>query len=372
MAGGRKGRRPIIDGVDLFCGAGGLSYGLSREGIVVRCGVDLDPACQWPFEKNVGAEFHRRDVASLSGRTLKKFYRRSTVKLLAGCAPCQRFSNYTQRHSHSNRQRWRLLDSFSRIAVQLRPDVITMENVPGLMRHRRFRTFLAALEDTGYSTWHGVVECAEYGTPQHRQRVVVLASRLGPIRLLTPAEFSAKPRTVRDAISNLPAVRAGGAHRTDRLHRAPALSPKNRERILASRPGGTWRDWPEDLVLPCHQRPTGAGYPSIYGRMAWDAPSPTITTLFYNYGSGRFGHPSQNRAMTFREAALLQTFPRKYSFHKKHGRVNVRVLGQLIGNAVPVVLAKVIGRSIIAHVKSHKTTRHRTLPRPSRRRIAGK
>jgi DNA (cytosine-5)-methyltransferase 1 len=265
-----------------------------------------------------------------------------------------------------------LLDSFTRIALELKPDIITMENVPGLIRHRRFNTFLAALKDAGYSTWREIVECADYGAPQHRQRVVVLASRLGPIRLLTAAEFGAKKQTVRHAIAKLPPIRAGDAHKADALHRASALSKKNTRRICASRPGGTWHDWPEELVLPCHRKKSGSRYASIYGRMGWDEPSPTITTLAYNYGSGRFGHPSQNRAMTLREASLLQTFPRKYSFLGNDERVNVRALGRLIGNAVPVVLAKAIGRSIVAHVASSQVKRSSASSHRRQRRHAGK
>jgi DNA (cytosine-5)-methyltransferase 1 len=348
----RRRQRPMIDAVDLFCGAGGLSYGLSREGIAIRAGFDLDPACAWPFQQNVKAPFYCEDVAELSANFLRKFFDHSAIKLLAGCAPCQQFSNYTQKASPSHHQRWRLLDSFARMTLELEPEIITMENVPGLARHRRFDAFLSALEDVGYSTWYGVVECAEYGMPQRRQRVVILASKLGPIRLLTPEEYSAKSRTVRYAIGKLPRLAAGQALSYDALHRSSALSQENMKRILASRPGGTWRDWPKQLILPCHRKESGAGYPSIYGRMEWDKQSPTITTLCYNYGSGRFGHPVQNRAITLREAALLQTFPRKYSFVNPQEHVNVRVLGRLIGNAVPVVLARVIGRSISQHVKS--------------------
>ena|ERR1700730_6920645 len=370
MPRGQRTRRQLkIDAVDLFCGAGGLSYGLAREAVTVRSGFDLDPVCEWPFKRNVKAKFFCHDVACLSGKTLKKFYRRSSVTLLAGCAPCQRFSNYTQKKVCSDWQHWRLLDSFTRIALELKPDIITMENVPGLIRQRRFNTFIAALKDAGYSTWREIVECADYGAPQRRQRVVVLASRLGPIRLLTAAEFGAKKQTVRHAIAKLPPIRAGESHKADALHRASALSRTNTMRICASRPGGTWRDWPEELVLPCHRKKSGSGYPSIYGRMDWDEPSPTITTLAYNYGSGRFGHPSQNRAITLREASLLQTFPRKYSFVRTTDRINVRALGRLIGNAVPVVLAKVIGRSIVVHVKSSKAKRTRG---KKRRRCVGK
>jgi DNA (cytosine-5)-methyltransferase 1 len=367
----RKRGRSKIDAVDLFCGAGGLSYGLSREGITVRAGFDLDPACEWPFKKNVKALFHCEDVGKLSGSKLRRHYRRSSIRLLAGCAPCQRFSSYTQKDALSDRQRWRLLESFGRIATELEPEIITMENVPGLARHRRFKQFVQTLQHAGYSVWSDIVECADYGMPQHRRRVVVLASKLGPLELLTPKQFGAKRGTVKDAIGKLPKVVAGQAHRSDSLHRASKLSVINKKRISASRQLGTWRDWPDDLILPCHRKATGEGYPSIYGRMAWSNQSPTITTLAYNYGSGRFGHPTQDRAITLREAALLQTFPRKYSFIRPNDRLNVRIVGRLIGNAVPVVLARVIGRSIIAHVESLKSRRRaNSSSQPERRHVS--
>jgi DNA (cytosine-5)-methyltransferase 1 len=200
-----------------------------------------------------------RDVAEVSGKSLKKYFRKRSIKVLAGCAPCQRFSSYTQKKSRLNRKRWQLLDSFTRIALELKPEIITMENVPGLARERRFKTFLKTLESAGYSTWHDVVECSEYGLPQRRQRIVVLASRLGPLQLLSPKQFQAKTRTVRTTIAKLPNVAAGYSDRADPLHRASSLSPINLQRIRASRPGGTWRDWPQDLVLPCHRKASGAG-----------------------------------------------------------------------------------------------------------------
>jgi DNA (cytosine-5)-methyltransferase 1 len=170
------------------------------------------------------------------------------------------------------------------------------------------------------------------------------------LSLIGPKQFGGNDFTVKDAIGMLPKIRAGQMHRSDPIHRASALSASNMKRIKASRPAGTWRDWPKHLVLPCHRKASGSGYPSVYGRMAWDDKAPTITTLAYNYGSGRFGHPNQDRAISLREAAILQTFPRRYAFVEPKSDVNVRVLGRLIGNAVPVTLARVIGRSISAHL----------------------
>jgi DNA (cytosine-5)-methyltransferase 1 len=346
-----------IEAVDLFCGAGGLSYGLSLEGITVKAGYDLDPACRWPFEKNIKAAFHCRDVAKLTGADINRHFSKKSIRLLAGCAPCQKFSSYTQKAAAGDRNRWRLLESFSRAAIELAPDLITMENVPGLTRHHRFRKFLNLLRRTGYSVSYEIVECSKYGMPQRRKRVVVLASKLGPITLVAPKQFGGTDLSVKDAIATLPRIKAGQAHRSDRLHRSSQLSSDNMKRIKASRQAGTWKDWPKHLVLPCHKKETGSGYPSIYGRMAWNDKAPTITTLAYNYGSGRFGHPVQDRAISLREAALLQTFPHKYSFVRPNDEVNVRELGRLIGNAVPVTLARVIGRTISQHIESHLSRR---------------
>jgi DNA (cytosine-5)-methyltransferase 1 len=122
------------------------------------------------------------------------------------------------------------------------------------------------------------------------------------------------------------------------------------ERMRASKPGGTWRDWPSHLVAECHRKPTGKTYPGVYARMAWDEPSPTLTTQFYGFGNGRYGHPEQDRAISLREGAILQGFPKRYSFVKKGEPVHFKVLGRLIGNAVPVTLGRVIGKSVKAHL----------------------
>jgi DNA (cytosine-5)-methyltransferase 1 len=136
------------------------------------------------------------------------------------------------------------------------------------------------------------------------------------------------------------------------LHRASALSPRNLRRIRASKPGGTWRDWTDDLVADCHKAETGETYPGVYGRMVWDLPAPTVTTQCHGFGNGRFGHPEQNRAISLREAALLQTFPRRYRFVAPDDPITFHHLGKLIGNAVPVRLGRIIGRSILKHVEA--------------------
>jgi DNA (cytosine-5)-methyltransferase 1 len=340
-----------IVAVDLFCGVGGLTHGLSSEGIRVVAGFDVDPACGYPFaENNSGAEFLKADVATLDAADVARHLVRGRYSVLAGCAPCQAFSRYTQKRAHGQRDRWRLLDRFGEIAAGVKADVVTMENVPDLARHRRFKDFLSVLRRAGYAVHWEVADCAAYGAPQSRRRLVVLGSRLGIPRLLTPLEFGQPATTVRDAIGRLPPIGAGEADPTDPLHRAASLTPINLQRVKASRPGGTWRDWPVALRLACHRKESGTTYPSIYGRMSWEAAAPTITTLSHNLGSGRFGHPEQHRAITPRESAILQTFPPSYKFERPGERLPMRTLSRLIGNAVPVVLGRVIGRSVAQHL----------------------
>lgn len=343
-----------VHAVDLFCGVGGLTHGLRLEGISVVAGFDLDPACAYPFEaNNDGANFVLADVAELGPKDIVERLRGGSSTVLAGCAPCQAFSRYTQKKSHRRRNRWGLLGQFGDLAAATGTDVVTMENVPELARHRRFKDFLRTLKRADYAVHWDVAQCEAYGAPQGRKRLVVLASRLGQLSLMTPLEFGSSRMSVRDAIGNLPPVAAGGTDAHDPLHRAASLSPRNLNRVRASQPGGTWRDWPEELRLACHSRATGATYPSIYGRMCWDGLAPTITTLSHNLGSGRFGHPEQDRALTPREAALLQTFPPDYKFEHPQARLPMRTLSRLIGNAVPVLLGRVIGCSIMRHLRHH-------------------
>jgi DNA (cytosine-5)-methyltransferase 1 len=343
-----------IAAIDLFCGAGGLTRGLEMEGVDVRSGIDVDPECRYPYEANNWARFVQADVASLTADDLVRTWDGAGVRLLAGCAPCQPFSTYTQGKAveQDPNGRWRLLEVFGEMARDSLPELVTMENVPDLRKHAVYEVFLSNLKTNGYEVSENIVECEFYGVPQRRRRLVVLASRLGAIRLVSPEEFGAQARTVRDAIGHLPRIGQGEKHPSDPLHRASSLSPLNLRRIRASKPGGSWHDWDDALVAPCHAREKGKGYRSVYGRMEWDRPAPTITTQAYGFGSGRFGHPEQHRALSLREAALLQTFPQDYAFMPPNSEPAMKSIGRLIGNAVPVRLGRVVGRSMIAHVRS--------------------
>ncbi|MEU7950625.1 DNA cytosine methyltransferase [Micromonospora chalcea] len=342
-------QRPRISAVDLFCGVGGLTHGLVQGGIRVGAGVDIDPACRYPFEANNSATFIEKDVNQLSGNDLLQYFAPGDLKLLAGCAPCQPFSTYSRSGRSKKRELdWQLVLGFGRLVQELEPELVTMENVPQLADHAVFQDFVKYLD--GYHVWSSVVECSTIGVPQSRRRLVLLASKLGSEGLrLSSGEYV--KRTVRETISGLPPIEAGEQHARDPLHTASTLSPLNMKRIKASRPGGTWRDWEPELRAACHRKESGATYPSVYGRMEWDAIAPTITTQCFGYGNGRFGHPEQDRAISLREAAMLQTFPEGYKFVRSGEKIQFSRLGRLIGNAVPVRLGKVIAETLTSHVK---------------------
>lgn len=331
----------------MFCGAGGLTNGLAKAGIDVRLGVDIDPACEYPYTANNSSKFLQKSVVDLTAGELA--FGARGLKLLAGCAPCQPFSTYHQKADSSD-QNWNLLNHFARLVEDAKPDLITMENVPNLAKQKVFRRFVRRLECEGFNVSYEIVDCANFGVPQSRRRLVLLASKLGPIKL---PKKRRKSRTVRQAIRNLPILRAGQVDKNDPLHQASELSPLNLERIKASKPGGSWRDWQDQLVTPCHKKKTGKTYPSVYGRMEWDGPAPTITTQYFGFGNGRFGHPTQNRAISIREGAILQSFSKGYKFVKRGNPIHRRTIGRLVGNAVPVKLAEAIGKTLVAHCAEH-------------------
>lgn len=340
-----------ISCVDLFCGAGGLTHGFVLEGLPVVAGIDLDPACQYPYEANNRARFVEQDISEVTADELKTLFGKAEWTVLAGCAPCQPFSTYAQRYELDGKDgKWRLLYEFARLAKGTMPDVITMENVPTVAKHAVFHDFVDTLKRLRYNVWFDVVDSSHYGVPQMRRRMVLLASKHGDIEMIKPTHK--KPKTVRHAIGRLRPLNAGEAAPRDKLHVTSALSEKNIKRIKASKPGGTWRDWPDDLIADCHRAESGQTYPGVYGRMEWGKPAPTMTTQCYGFGNGRFGHPEQDRAISLREAAILQSFPRNYAFVPQDGEVSFKILGRLIGNAVPVNLGRAIARSINTHITS--------------------
>ena len=338
--------------VDLFCGAGGLTRGFLDEGFDVRGGFDIDVTCRHPYERNNEAPFIEMDISRLAGEEVGDLLAGSPARVVAGCAPCQQFSRYTQRGREDVKpEKWGLLHSFARIVDEVKPDVVTMENVVDLKRHQVFREFQASLVRAGYKVTVRQVDCREYGVPQRRKRLVVFAALDRPVSLVPPTHAPDDFVTVREAIGSMEPLQAGAASAIDPIHRSSALSPINLQRIRSSKPGGTWRDWDETLRADCHRKTSGKTYKSVYGRLTWDDPAPTITTQATGYGNGRFGHPDQDRGLSLREMALLQTFPPAYEFVQQGEEIRMTTVSRHIGNAVPVALGRAIARSIREHLE---------------------
>lgn len=337
---------PKIEAVDLFCGVGGLTAGLLQADITVKAGYDIEPSCAFPYEiNNKKARFHLKDVQDVSADEIRAHYSKGAIKLLAGCAPCQPFSTYNKGRDVRNDKKWPLLYAFARLIREVQPELVTMENVPDVIKHEVYHDFVGSLKEQGYQVWADTVLCADYGIPQMRRRHVLLASRIGEVALLPPTHKD-NHVTVREAIGHLPPIAAGEQHIEDMLHRSAGLTELNLKRIRASKPGGTWMDWPEELRAACHRKESGQSYKRVYGRMEWEKPAPTITTLCYGFGNGRFGHPAQDRAISLREAAIFQSFPTDYVFFDAEKiQPNYSAIGRMIGNAVPVGLGKIVGQS---------------------------
>lgn len=343
-----------IVAADIFCGVGGLTHGLIDAGIKVVAGYDIDESCKYAYEyNNETAQFFSTSVTEIKKNDLKSLYPENAYKILVGCAPCQPFSKYTQGVDTTKDEKWGLLYHFGRLVEEVKPEIISMENVPELKGHIVFKDFVALLQKNKYTVSINEVFCPDYGIPQNRKRLVLFASLLGPIEIIPKTHSVKKYKTVKQAIGDLPSIKAGEVYPQDKLHRSVSLKKINIERIQSSKPGGTWRDWPEELRADCHKDDKGKTYGSVYGRMSWHKPSPTITTQFYGFGNGRFGHPEQDRAISLREGAILQSFPRSYRFVEPRKEFSTKEVGRMIGNAVPVRLGRIVGISIIKHLEKY-------------------
>lgn len=346
---------PKVEVVDLFCGIGGLSYGMKSKGFNILSGYDLDKTCQYAYETNNEAKFYYQDIKKVTAEEICAQYSKDAIRVLAGCAPCQPFSSYAFKNKKKDPNKYDLLYEFGRLVRGVHPDIVTMENVPAIASFKLksvLADFIATLESEGYHVSFSVVYCPDYGIPQTRKRLVLLASRWGKINLIPPTHKKENYVTVKDAIGHLPPLEAGGVSSTDPLHRCRTLSPLNLRRLQATPYGGGWRNWPKELLLECHKREGGKSFGSVYGRMVWESPSPTMTTLCTGIGNGRFGHPEQDRAISAREAALFQTFPMSYKFFINEQQVSLTKASRYIGNAVPPKLGEVIAESISNHLHS--------------------
>jgi DNA (cytosine-5)-methyltransferase 1 len=355
----------VIDVVDFFSGCGGTSTGLAKAGLQIVLGLDNDPNASATFRKNFPhARFIESDIRQISVEALAPIFARRTRPILfSGCAPCQPFSKQN-RHMMSGDPRRTLLAEFGRFVGRWMPDFIFVENVPGMQRISEkkgpINTFLQLLEDLGYTTAMGVLPALWFGVPQKRERLILLASKHGSLTLPSATHGPGKRpyATVRDWIGNLPPVKAGEGDPNDPDHKAATLSETNMQRIIATPEGGGRESWPDRLWLNCHK--DHEGHSDVYGRLAWDRPASGLTTRCISYSNGRFGHPEQHRAITVREAACLQTFPRKYSFF---GSATSKA--EQVGNAVPPLMAKQIGKCFLKHARAVDLLTEPKLKRPS-------
>lgn len=352
-----------IEAIDLFCGVGGLTKGLEKANIDVKAGFDLDEECEFPYEENNDAKFVKKDAKSLEKEDIEKYFSDQSKRLIAGCAPCQPFSPMSNSDTKKD-SKWALLKEFAKIVEDIKPDYVTMENVPPVRRHDVFKEFVERLEKAGYNVEYDTIYAPRYGVPQTRNRLILLASLDGSIELPEPKYSEDEYPTVEETIGDMPELEAGERSDKDPLHWTAGLSDKNKRRIRASEPGGTWEDWDDELKLACHKKDSGRTYTDVYGRMQWNKPSPTITTQSYAYGSGRFGHPEQDRAISLREAAMLQTFPKGYQFlDPEDDDPSKTKIGRMIGNAVPVELGRIVGNVFKSH--SQRTKQCQRIPHSS-------
>jgi len=343
--------------IDLFCGIGGLTNGLIKAGLDVIAGIDNDITCKYGFEYNNSTRFIHKDILQVTAKDINELFGndKRTITVLAGCAPCQPFSRYNA--GKVTKEQLEPLGRYAQLIKEILPDIVSMENVSGLADMKKypiFKVFIENLMRCGYNYKYEIVNTSDYGVPQSRKRLVLLASQFGDIKLVKRTHMNKKV-TVRDVISGLPPIKDGEVCTKDPLHRARKLNHINVNRIKSTpHDGGNSSSWNKNLRLKCHNKESGKTYrSSVYGRMKWDEPGPTMTTQCVGLGNGRFGHPEQDRAISLREAALLQTFPKSYRFVEPGSPIYMAHIAKFIGNAVPVRLGVIIGRSIKKHVRTY-------------------
>ncbi|MDR7025937.1 DNA cytosine methyltransferase [Pseudomonas peli] len=338
-----------IDVYDFFSGCGGTSCGFRDAGFNIKMGLDIDHDSAETFKLNFPeAHFIEADIREIEPSEISSIIRRENPILFSGCAPCQPFSKQN-RHQQENDKRLNLLDEFGRFVKHWLPEYVFIENVPGMQvkaaKSKTFSRFTNLLTELGYSYSTDVVEAQWYGVPQKRRRLILIASlRETAVMPAQSHGTNGVPHsTVREWISDLPVLEHGESDPRDSDHFSMRLSEKNLERIKLTPEGGGREHWPERLVLDCHKG--YEGHVDVYGRLSWDKPAVGLTTKCISYSNGRFGHPVQNRAISLREAACLQTFPRDFKFiGSKSSRA------RQVGNAVPPLMARSVGNAIKSKV----------------------
>lgn len=344
---------------DFFSGCGGTCVGFEKAGLDIVYALDSDEDARASFlryPKFNGVTVEARLIEEVAPKEISPLVQKCSGHplLFSGCAPCQPFTRQNTQH-RADDDRVPLLMEFLKFVKEFVPEFVFVENVPGIQSLNQnegpLSAFVSSLESMKYSLKSGVVVSQDYGVPQHRRRFVLVASRLGGIDLPAPthgprSRRRCRYRYVRDTIESLPPIAAGEQHSSDPFHWAAALRDINLKRIRCCREGEGREKWPAHLRLRCHDG--YSGHTDVYGRMSWDKPATGLTTRCISLSNGRFGHPEQARAISIREAALLQTFPRWYEFFG-----SMQSMARQIGNAVPPRLAEVFGRHFIRHFKEH-------------------
>jgi DNA (cytosine-5)-methyltransferase 1 len=295
----------------------------------------------------------------LTSEELNSLFPKNKRKILVGCAPCQPFSIFNHKNNNNverqaEDEKWKLLYSFADLIEAIQPEIVSMENVPQLRNFNKgkvFNDFVERLKKNGYKVSFDIYNAQNYGVPQRRKRLILLASKYSKFELIPPTHEESYV-TVRQAIGHLPEIEDGAHCKDDHLHYARKLTEISKKRIKATPEGGGWQDWEESLLLECHKKEGGQMYRSVYGRMMWNDVAPTMTTYCIGLNNGRFGHPHQNRAISLREAAILQSFPENYDLVDPDEVFNMQILARQIGNAVPVGLGRAIAKSIKNHIKT--------------------
>jgi DNA (cytosine-5)-methyltransferase 1 len=342
-----------LTAVDLFAGGGGLTVGLKNAGFQVAAAVELNPSAFSTYKANhPEVATFKQDIRSIEGKSLLNLCRGGSVDLLAGCPPCQGFCSLTAKY-HRDDPRNELVGEMARLIRELHPKAVMMENVPGLASRGwpKFKELLGTLEQMGYIPSWKVLEVADYGVPQRRKRLVLLAGRGFSIPLPEPTHSRngdkglQKWKTVGEVIRRMPEpvtmsqASARGGAKSLHWHVVSDLGEVNRRRLELAIPGEGWTEIPENLRPKCH-RGAYDGFSNVYGRMRWDEPSPTITGGCTTPSRGRFGHPESLRTISVREAALLQTFPIDYIIDADC----MLHACNIIGNALPCDFAEVLAR----------------------------
>ncbi len=345
-----KSKQEQLKAVDFFCGAGGVTCGFRKAKIKVLGGIDVDHVFKETYEKNnPGSKFIHRNISGLTHEELKEklsIEKNDDQLIFIGCSPCQYYTNLKTDKTKSKNSRLLLVD-FQRFVDYFKPGYIFIENVPGFDRSKEspIDKFKQCLSQKGYVFDDRVVNAKHFGVPQNRRRYVLIATRVQD-EISIPNGDKENIKTVKDAIGNYEEfvpVKAGHVDESEFMHTVAGLTEINIERIKkVKKDGGSRLDFADNETLQLHCYINHNGHTDVYGRMSWDKPSPAITTKFRYTSSGRYGHPEQDRAISIREGATLQSFPKEYVFHSN----NVSVIGKMIGNAVPPELARRIVNNI--------------------------